>query len=193
MAWLVATLVAAHALAPEDYWVASHTLSDLGAQDAENAFVSRAGFIGFGVLLAWHYSGDLVLVRRAWAQALLLLLYGSTIALTGVFSTAPLDGFAPSSEPEALLHAIFSILAGTCLSGAILIGARRAQSLAERWRHFAALGCIVLMAALFVAIPEYRGITQRILWVGALWWIGWASTEVTFVPVPRDARDGGLA
>ena len=28
---------------------------------------------------------------------------------------------------------------------------------------------------------------------GALWWIGWASTEVTFVPVPRDARDGGLA
>jgi len=176
IAWLVAALAAAHALAPGDYWVASDTLSDLGAQGVANAWVSRVGFIGFGVLLAWHYSGDLVLVRRPWAQAVLLLLYGSTVALTGVFSTAPPAGI-PFSEPESLLHTVFSLLAGICLAGAILMSALRAPSGGERSRHFAALGVMVVAAGLFVALPEYQGVSERVLWLGVLWWVGWVGAE----------------
>ena len=170
--WLVALLAAAHLLAPDGYWVASDTLADLGAQGVDNAWVSRAGFIGFGVLLAWHYSGDLVLVRRPWTQAVLLLLYGSTIALTGVFSTAGPPGM-PSSEPESLLHTVFSILAGVCLAAAILMSVSRAHDSGERSRHLTALGLMVLTAGLFVALPEYQGVTERFFWLSVLWWVGW--------------------
>lgn len=172
IAWLVAALVVAHLVAPDGYWVASDTLADLGAQGVVNAWISRVGFIGFGALLAWHYSGDLVLVRRPWTQAVLLLLYGSTIALTGVFSTAPPPGI-PFSEPESLLHTVFSILAGACLAGAILMCVSRAQSSGERSRHLTALGLIVVTAGLFVALPEYQGVTERSYWLSVLWWVGW--------------------
>jgi hypothetical membrane protein len=171
IAWLVAALAVAHQLAPDDYWVASDTLSDLGAQGVANAWVSRAGFIGFGVLLAWHYSGDLVLVRRPWAQAVLLLMYGSTVALTGVFSTAPPTG-TPFSEPESLLHTVFTLLAGICLAGAMLMSVSSARSRGERSRHLAALGVIAVTAGLFVALPEYQGVTERSFWLGVLWWVG---------------------
>src|SRR5574339_192260 len=92
IAWLVATLIIAHLVASANYQVASNTLSELGAQRTEFAWIARIGFIGFGVLLAWHYSGDLVLVKRFWGQAVLLLMYGSSIALTGFFSPAPIEG-----------------------------------------------------------------------------------------------------
>lgn len=176
IAWLIGALVVAHVLAPAGYWVASDTLADLGAQGVVNAWISRVGFVGFGVLLAWHYSGDLVLVRRPWGQAALLLLYGSTVALTGVFNTAPPPGI-PFSEPESLLHAVFSFLAGMCLAGAIVMSASRASSRGERSRHFVALGVILLTAGLFVALPEYQGVSDRVLWFGVLWWVGWAGAE----------------
>jgi hypothetical protein len=172
IAWLVAALTVAHLLAPTDYWLASDTLADLGAQGVEYAWISRAGFIGYGVLLAWHYSGDLVLVRRSWGQAVLLLLYGSTIALTGVFSTAPAPGMS-FSEPESLLHTVFSLLAGTCLACAILMSALQAHVPKERSRHYAVLGLTVLSVGLFVALPEYQGVTERVFWLGVLWWVGW--------------------
>jgi hypothetical membrane protein len=171
ISWLVATLVAAHVLAPDSYSLVTNTMSELGAQNTENAWVARAGYIGFGVLLACHYSGDLVHVRRVWAQALLLLLYGSTIALTGVFSTAPFEG-GVFSEPESLLHSVFATLAGAFLSAAIFIAAWRALTRRSRWRHAGSLAFVALASALFAAIPEYRGISQRALWLGGLWWLG---------------------
>jgi hypothetical membrane protein len=175
IAWLVAALVAAHVLAPESYSFVSNSLSELAAQRYEHAWVTRTGFIGFGVLLAWHYSGDLVHVRRVWSQAALLLAYGSCVALTGVFSTAPFEGGVAFSEPESFLHSIFATMAGACLAGAILVAAWRAPTPKGRWRHVGTLVFVTLASVLFAALPEYQGLTQRALWAGGLWWLGWAS------------------
>lgn len=171
--WLAATLALAHLLAAPNYAIVSNTLSELGAQNAEFAWIARVGFIGFGVMLAWHYSGDLVHVQRFWAQAVLLLLYGSSIALTGMFSTAPIEGGVPFSEPESILHSMFATLAGICLSLAILVSVWRAPSPADRWRHALTLVFVIGMSILFALLPEYQGISQRLLWVGGLWWLGW--------------------
>lgn len=171
--WLVATLVVAHLLAAPNYSIVSNTLYELGAQTAEFAWIARLGFIGFGVLLAWHYSGDLVHVQRFWAQAILLLLYGSSIALTGMFSTAPIEGGVTFSEPEAILHSMFAALAGVCLSLSILMSAWQTPSTEDRRRHVFALVFVVGTSVVYALLPEYQGISQRLLWAGGLWWLGW--------------------
>lgn len=172
LAWLIAALVAAHLLAPESYSFVVDSLSELAAQRYEHAWVTRSGFMGFGLMLAWHYSSDLVHVQRYWAQALLLLLYGSCVALTAVFSTAPFEDGVAFSEPEAFLHSIFATMAGVCLSGAMLIAAWRAPTQEERWRHVGALAFVTVASALFAVLPEYQGVTQRALWMGGLAWLG---------------------
>lgn len=174
IAWLVTTLVGAHLLAPDSYSLVANTLSELGAQKYEYAWLARAGFIGFGVLLAWHFSGDLVHVQRFWAQAMLLLLYGSSVALTGMFSAGPFETGVTFSEPEAFLHSIFATMAGVCLSGAILISAWRAGTPRDRWKHIGVLAFVTVASALFGAFPEYQGVSQRLLWIGGLGWLGWA-------------------
>lgn len=173
IAWLVAALVAAHLLAPESYSFVSNTLSELAAQRYEHAWVTRAGFMGFGLLLAWHHSRDLVHVQRYWVQALLLLLFGSCIVLTGVFSTAPFEGGVAFSEPESFLHSIFATMAGVCLAGAMLVAAWRAPTAADRRKHVGALGFVTVAAVLFAVLPEYQGVTHRALWLGGLAWLGW--------------------
>ena len=171
--WLAATLLVGHLLAPPNYQVLSNTLSELGAQRTEFAWIVRLGFIGFGVMLAWHYSGDLVHVKRFWAQAVLLLLYGSSIALTGFFSTAPIEGGLPYSEPASILHSMFATMAGVCLSASIFISAWRAPAGPERRGHIATLVFVLVMSVAVAALPEWQGVTQRLLWVGGLWWLGW--------------------
>ncbi len=175
IAWLVATLVVAHLLAPGSYSFIANTLSELGAQGYPYAWVTRAGFIGFGVLIAWHYSGDLVHVKRFWAQAVLLLLYGSSVTLTGAFSAAPFEDAVSFSEPEAFLHSLFATMAGVSLAGAILISAWRADTLRDRWKHIGVLAFVTLASALFGAFPEYHGVSQRLLWVGGWGWLGWST------------------
>lgn len=173
IAWLAATMLVAHLLAPANYQLASNTLSELGAQQAEFAWIARIGFIGFGVLLAWHFSGDLVHVKRFWGQAVLLLLYGSSVALTGFFSTAPIESGVSFSEPESMLHSMFATMAGVCLSVSVLMAAWRAPTPRERARHVAALVFITGTSVLFATLPEWQGVTQRLLWIGGLWWLGW--------------------
>ncbi len=174
IAWLVAALIAAHLLAPESYSFVGDTLSELASQSYEHAWVTRSGFMGFGLFLAWQHSSDLVHVQGYWAQALLLLLYGSCIALTAVFSTAPFEDGVAFSEPESFLHSIFATLAGICLAGAMLMAAWRAPTQEERWRHVGALAFVTATSALFAALPEYQGVTQRALWIGGGAWLGWA-------------------
>lgn len=61
--FLGSTLIASHILSPETYSWKISTVSELGAQNYDHAWIAHAGFVGFGSFIsgaAW----DLVIGRK---------------------------------------------------------------------------------------------------------------------------------
>jgi hypothetical membrane protein len=170
-ALLCASLVAAHVLAPDSYSWRTNTISELASQHYEHAWITRAGFITFGGMIGATAARQLAAGKRHWTESLPLVLYGTSIAATGVFSAAPFESGVAFSQTESHIHSVFANTAGASLSAAILAKAWTARSRRERLGHAAALAFVTLSSAMFQIQPEYRGAWQRALWIGGLGWL----------------------
>ena len=184
VALLACLLVSAHLAAPNSYAWTTNTLSELGAQGYEHAWIVRTGFLSFGSLVAGAMIRDLARGRRHWAQSIPLMLYGGSIAMTGVLSTSPFERSVSYSQTEAGVHSVFANVAGFSLAGAMLETGMVETSTTRRIAHFAGLAFVTLISALFMLQPEHQGVWQRVLWVGGLTWLAFAAS---FPPEPRGA------
>jgi hypothetical membrane protein len=196
----VFVIVLAQVVAPPGYDWTRHTISDLAAQGQSHAWIMRAGFISFGLLVI---AGLLVKARAVGhliARDLPLLGYGAAIALAGIVSTAPIDDSAAYSVAEARWHSWFASAAGWCLSIGMLWYALNAPGPRVRWLHVAALAAITATALAFGlaesdAIPLGTGVVQRVLYALGLAWLmlgqWWELSRMKPV-ARRRARMGGL-
>jgi hypothetical membrane protein len=170
----VFVIVLAQVVAPPGYDWTRHTISDLAAQSQPHAWIMRAGFISFGLLVI---AGLLVKAHAAGhviARDLPLLGYAAAIALAGVFSTAPIDDSAAYSITEARWHSWLASTAGWCLSIGVLWYALSASRPRARWLHVAALAAITATSLAFGlaesgAIPLGTGVVQRVLYALGAW------------------------
>lgn len=171
VAVIVAIIFLAHLIAPQAYDWQVNSISQLAAQGYAQAWLVRAGFISFGILVQLAGIGRIRANRPRWYREVPIMLYGLAILLSGVFSTNPFIQGAPFSETEAGLHTVFATTAGVALSAAMLLFALTDAPTSRRLIHAVALALIMLLSFLFGALPEAAGAIQRLLWVVGFAWL----------------------
>jgi len=169
--YILIAIILAHLVAPVAYVWSTNSISQLAGQGYPLAWIMRAGFIGFGVLV------QIIGIRRMrtsdarWFREIPIMLYGLSILLSGLYSTSPfIEGLA-YSEAEARLHALLATAAGLALSAAMLLFALTDPPSSRKALHTAALVLTMLLSFLFGALPEAAGLIQRALWLVGFSWL----------------------
>jgi len=104
----------------------------------------------------------------------LILVYGLSILITGIYCAAPFDSTISYSMKEAQIHSLFATIAGFALVGGILWYLITSP---EKWLfHLLFLGLITGMSMLFGLsengiIPIGKGVVQRTLYLVAFIWL----------------------
>jgi hypothetical protein len=168
---LGSALLGSHMASPETYSWKTNTISELAAQNYSNAWIMRSGLVGFGGLVAGAATWDLAIGRRHWARALPLTIYGTSVALAGVFSAPPFEKGVPFSEREGRLHTMFANIAGLSLSAAILGHALTEEDDERRTAHWCSLALVTACSMMFNLQPQNQGVWQRVMWASGLTWL----------------------
>jgi len=169
--YILTTLVLAHLFADGAYRWQVNSISQLAAQGYEKAWIMRAGFIGFGVLIQVTGVRRIGMARKYWLREILIMLYGLTILLSGFFSAEPFLPGTPYSQQEAQYHGAFATAAGIALTAAILVYAVTDTPNQRKIGHAVGLGLVMLFSLLFGLLPGVAGVMQRLLWVAGFSWL----------------------
>ncbi len=170
-----AVILAAHFFTPSIYHWTTNTISDLAAQNYNNAWIMRAGFIGFGILLNTGILLKFYQAKSINPADILVMLYGLAILLSGIFSAAPFDGSTDYSLIADKLHSICAQTAGTALSIGVLVYLLSAHGNIKLF-HLLFLILIIGISALFglskngIINIDY-GIIQRSLYLVSFLWL----------------------
>jgi hypothetical membrane protein len=167
---LTAIILVAQAVAPAPYSWTLLSMSHLGAQGYEYAFIMRLGLVSYGALVV--VAALLKVVKRprtGWPHGFIGV-YGFAILLTGFFSTAPFLQGVSFSKAEANLHSTFASLAGIALSAAMVAFAVMAHTPRGRIIHLVALVLTLLIPEVFVKFSDAGGVLQRLIWLVVLAW-----------------------
>ncbi len=175
--YIIIILIAAHVLADDAYQWQINSISQLGAQSYDRAWIIRLGFIGFGLIIGATSVQRIRQDEKHWLGDALIMVYGLAIFLSGIFSAEPFIAGAVFSVPEARLHGLFATVAGFALTIAILFFTFTDTPPQRRIGHFAALVLVTLLSGLFGLFPNFAGITQRVLWVVGFVWLVYTSWD----------------
>jgi hypothetical membrane protein len=165
-----AIILVAHVIAPAPYSWTMHSMSHLGAQGYEYAYIMRFGLISYGALVVIAAMSKVTKrFRTGWPHGFIGI-YGFAILLTGFFSTAPFRQGVPFSIPEANLHSNIGSFAAIALSTAMVAFAVIARTARGRIIHLVALVLIWLMPEIFFKFSDAAGVFQRLLWLVMIAW-----------------------
>jgi hypothetical protein len=169
--YIVIIILIAQAVAPGSYVWRNNTISQLAAQRYAQAWIMRAGFIGFGALVALgavrRYRAQPSRAYRDWP----LLLYGLGMALAGVFSARSWVDAVAYSPGEAGLHSLMATLAGVGISLAALLSWIRDPGPRRDVWHLVAFALMMLLSALFGMVTRGAGVVQRCLYIVGFAWL----------------------
>jgi len=171
-------ILIAHFVVGEPYHWYRNTISQLAGQAYPNAWIMRAGFIGFGALVQIAGIGRIREAGRYWYREVPIMLYGLAILAAGIFSTTPFIEGIPYSEQEAQLHSFFATAAGIVTAGMLFFALTDAAK-SRRLVHAIALLMTIGISILFGALPEVSGAMQRLLWFVGFAWLVYLGSGVT--------------
>lgn len=153
---------------PESYsWLELGT-SEAAAQGIAGAWVTRAGFVLFGLAVL----GVCVLRHRAWKTLATGLhgCFGVGMIMVAVYSHAPWEVGVPYVELEDQLHSVFASVVGfSFIAGvATTLVVRRPRTRASVLGDVAAL-VVTAIIPLLMATPVW-GLLQRLMFITAAAW-----------------------
>jgi hypothetical membrane protein len=180
--YILIALIAAHFLVDDSYQWQVNSISQLGAQAYDKAWIIRSGFIGFGILILLTGIRRIKKDKRYWFREIAIMIYGFSILLSGIFSAEPFVEGVSYSTQEAQLHGVFATMAGFALTIAILMFTFTDVPNSKRIGHFVALISVTVFSLLFGVHSNFAGIIQRLLWFAGFTWL----LYISFSPTPRD-------
>lgn len=155
---------------PADYsWVAN-SISESGSQGLTGAWVTRLGFLSFGL-------GVILVAITRWgvwrsAAGWLLSAFGFLMLTVAAFSTKQWNPEASFNELESNLHSISATVMGFCYGVGVLlvIVLEKQAALSVKLLGWAAVVTSIAMPILAGVIPEFGGVFQRIMFAVAIAW-----------------------
>jgi hypothetical membrane protein len=171
VAFIIISILIAHTVVGESYLWYQNSISQLAGQAYQNAWIMRAGFIGFGVLVTVAGIDRIRAAGRYWYRDLAIMIYGLCILGSGIFSTTPFIEGISYSEQEAQLHTLFATAAGFALSVGILFYMLTDAQDRRRVVHATALVLTIVISLLLGTLPRIMGAIQRLLWIVGFTWL----------------------
>ncbi len=174
--YFVAVIIISHFFTQPGYEWTQNTISELASQTHRYKWIMQSGFIGFGILLNIGLILKFVELRSINYPDILIMLYGTAILVTGFYCERPIDETISYSLSEARIHSFFAMIAGICLSLAILWYLIAAGSVQEKLFHLVFL-ILVMGISLFFGLAENgmisigKGLVQRSLYLVSLIWL----------------------
>jgi Protein of unknown function (DUF998) len=167
----IGAFVTAAAVAPwlshPDYSSVAHTTSELAGQNMPNAWIMRAGFIGFGggtaLAALWR--------RRSMpAVAAALLLFGLCMVAAAIWSHLPIDPALGGNHDEDSAHSVAASAMGAAFAAAVALHWWQTRG-AQRWLDAIALAAATLLPMAMLALPAVDGALQRLMFAISFVWI----------------------
>ena len=157
-------------LMPVDYSWLSNSISESGAQGLDGAWLTRLGFLAFGL-------GVVVLSlanteRWRWPGAALCLAFGLLMLTVAAYSTEPWFDGPPFNEQESMLHSVAASAMGLAYGLGVLtvlLGDRRMHTPQRLVGAIAVVSSVAVPLAM-VALPAYAGVLQRVMFAVAIVW-----------------------
>lgn len=168
----MACLLVAPAMVPEEYWWVTGTASQSAAQGTPGAWVTRLGFLCFGLAVMAE-----ALTVRWWPASGRFAHVTVAVCLFAVaaFAARPADSSLPFDPTEDLLHAASVTLMQVAFAGGVLILAWFEARDGGGWNRFdvvVAAGAL-LIPLVMAARPEVAGVVQRVgIGVALTWYLG---------------------
>jgi len=168
------TLIVSSLIAPDTYNSYEHTISQLAAQNYENANIMRFGLFSLGSTTSISSIISMVNKDKSLFQTLPMLLYGTSIMMSSFYSAAPFDANVEFSSSQADLHSFFATTAGFAFTGAMISSGVLEKNINKKIIHFIGSFFVLGTSSLIGIYPEYAGLWQRVLWAGSLTWLAFA-------------------
>jgi hypothetical protein len=150
-------------------WV-EHGVSESGAQGIDGAWVTRIGFILFGLAVIWLAQ----LRHRVWGPlgTAMHLMFGVSMFGVAAFPTRPWDHAAAYVENDDVLHSFFASTIGFgFIAGVVAVMiARKLPNARAAVPDLAALA-ITISVPLFMS-ADIWGLLQRVMFLTAGAWYG---------------------
>jgi hypothetical membrane protein len=187
--YILIFIVIAHIVVGEQYVWYRHSISQLAGQEYAQAWIMRAGFLGFGVLVQIAGIGRIRAAGRYWYRELPIMIYGLSILASGIFSAAPFIEGVAYSEWEAQLHTLFATAGGWALTAGILLYMLTDRLNSRRTVHAVALILTMGVAFSFFSLPTVSGALQYLLWLVGFSWLAYLGSGTTLSQVGRGALE----
>ena len=158
-------VLAGPAYTVEGYSAVSNLISELGAQKTQNNFIMIAGFLilGTGIIMSSLANMSLAMVP--------FILFGIFMASAGIFPHKPVEAALEYSSTFHALHSASATLAGISLTaGFVWQGLLPRSAISKAVCFYLAAACLAF-PLLMLAMPEYRGILQRLMYLQTFLWI----------------------
>lgn len=170
---LLALSMLAIGLAPlgldESYSWLEHTTSEAAGQGVRGAWMSRAGFLFFGLAVLW-------LAHRKigqWRQpsTAMHVAFGACLAAVAAFSLRAWDDAAPYDRTEDLLHSIAATMMGFAFAiGVVSVNWTWGRRARLRPLDALAIAASLVLSLAMAAIANYAGALQRAMFAIAYVW-----------------------
>lgn len=150
------------------YSILRNTTSELGAQESPFAWVMCCVFVAMGVAILYMFRH--VLRRHQFAK-LCIWIFGISFILVGVFQHEAGTPSANSGNLEATLHSFFASGMGFAITVFALLISRIVTTSKARVAAMTAAGLSLGLSGAMVALPEYAGLLQRVMFLTILLWL----------------------
>jgi hypothetical membrane protein len=151
-----------------DYSITVNTLNELGAQTAPYGWIMNFTFVFLAigsVIAGWTYFEGFILHR------IILVMFGISLVLTGLFNDAPVKPDIPYNIKEAGLHAYFA-----CTSAFSFIILSIATSFVMERQHERILAGVAGFSAIILSVMTSEsnllaGVWERLLFIISFGWM----------------------
>ncbi|MDH3350619.1 MAG: DUF998 domain-containing protein [Gammaproteobacteria bacterium] len=149
-----------------------HSISELAGQATSNAWIMRVGLLSLGLACVVGF------FRVRSQYNIFLLIFGVSIALTGIFPHRPFDADKEYSELLDQLHSWFASLGGFFAVLGFVYRTVQANSVSEKIVSASLASLYTLFSAAMFYWPEYLGVFQRVIFGSFIAWVlAYASTD----------------
>lgn len=166
------SLLVAPLLMPESYSWLSNTTSESGAQGVKGAWLSRLGFLTFGLSVLFLAAS----MRYIWARWVKWLhtAFGVFMTATAVFSHRSWLAHAAFDPVEDSLHSFTATAMGFAFALGVLVRflQRERHDMYSKVFDIAALVAATLIPILMLYLPALDGLIQRLMFMTAYLWYG---------------------
>ncbi len=174
-ALLIVTLFVLPFLSFEGYALVRNTIGELGAQKVSGNWLANTSIMVLSIAIALLATKQL---RIYWKQLTALYFFCISFFYTGIYQLAGLDAHTYIfNYTNDALHVLFSIITGFAFCVFCVFFIFIVKEKKHKWQTAGAFLVALLAPLLMEYFPEYRGLWQRILFLGIFGWLFYALTS----------------